>query len=110
NRRRVLGAGAKDGRRVSEEYVGENLEALARLLRIREYHTALVIVDFGMAVGQHLDAVLRSVFLGRFDPRLRQIAIPCPADVDFDVLRYLPLVLAFEQFGHPERQKLLVLL
>jgi hypothetical protein len=62
------------------------------------------------AVGQHLDAVLRAVFLGRFDPRLRQIAIPCRADVDFNVLRHLPLVLACEQLGHPERQKLLVLL
>ena len=70
----------------------------------------MVIVDLEMAVRQHLDAVLRAVFLGRFDPRFRQIAIPRWADVDFNVLRHLPLVLACEQLGHPKRQKLLVLL
>src|SRR5271170_2248711 len=93
-----------------EEHIGENLESLVRFLRIREHNATLVIVDFEMPVRQHLNGVLAAIFLGRLSPRFRQIAITRRTNIDLDILRHLPLVLALEQLGHPEWHVSLVLL
>ncbi len=71
----------------------------------------MIVLQDVVSVGQNLDAGLRAIFFGRLNPAFWQItSFVARANVNFDVGRHFPAVLALELVDHAHRHELPVLL